>query len=290
MQTALRSLVIAALPSCALFAACRGGTVPNQVLTRPVAASAPTPVARTNGPWSYRPSTQPQGFVVDQRALIAIRIDTSTQTDTISSHAEVAFTITPSEGGVSGSVTAFLVQGAGRAAATPAGLATPFPLRAEYAAHVSQLEFTIPRDATPCASNALAVAQSLRDLWFRPPDTLRIGATWQDSSSYVVCRDGIPLHATVRRTFNVFGTAVGDGRLLLTVSRISHTTIEGSGTKFGEAVGVNGTGSGQLFYNLDPASGEVVSANGNATLELSLRSLLRSQVVRQTVEIRITRS
>src|ERR1035437_1573112 len=240
MQTALRSLVIAALPSCALFAACRGGTVPNQVLTRPVAASAPTPVARTNGPWSYRPSTQPQGFVVDQRALIAIRIDTSTQTDTISSHAEVAFTITPSEGGVSGSVTAFLVQGAGRAAATPAGLATPFPLRAEYATHASQLEFTIPRDATPCASNALAVAQSLRDLWLRPPDTLRIGTTWQDSSSYVVCRDGIPLHATVRRTFNVFGTAVGDGRLLLTVSRISHTTIEGSGTKFGEAARGNG--------------------------------------------------
>src|ERR1035437_5052072 len=290
MQTALRSLVIAALPSCALFAACRGGTVPNQVLTRPVAASAPTPVARTNGPWSYRPSTQPQGFVVDQRALIAIRIDTSTQTDTISSHAEVAFTITPSEGGVSGSVTAFLVQGAGRAAATPAGLATPFPLRAEYATHASQLEFTIPRDATPCASNALAVAQSLRDLWFRPPDTLRIGATWQDSSSYVVCRDGIPLRATVHRTYRISGISEREGRALLAVSRTSRTVIEGTGAQFGEAVEVSGTGSGQLVYDLDPTSGEIMSANGTATLDLSLRSRVRTQVVRQAVEIRISRS
>jgi hypothetical protein len=237
----------------------------------------------------YRSSAQRQAFVVDLRALVAIRIDTSTRTDTVSSHAELSFTAAPSSGGVSGSVTAFLVQGEGRAAATPAGLATPFPLRAQYAERGSQLVFTVPRDAAPCASSALAVAQSLRDVWFWPPDTLRIGTAWQDSSSYVVCRDAIPLHASVRRTFTVTGATAGDGRLLLTVSRISHTTIEGSGAQFGEAVGVSGTGSGQLLYSLDPTSGEVLSATGSATLALSLKSRLRSQEVRQTVEIRIGR-
>jgi hypothetical protein len=228
--------------------------------------------------------------MVDQRALIAIRRDTSTETDTVSSHAEITFTAAPAAGGVSGGVTAFLVGGTGRAAATPSGLAIPFPFRAEYAARGLQLDFTAPRDASPCASASLAVAQSLRDLWFRPPDTLRVGTTWQDSSSYLVCRDGIPLRATVRRTFNVFGTVEENGRLLLAVSRLARVTIEGSGAQFGEPVDVSGAGSGRLVYNLDPANGQVVSADGNATLEFTLRTRLRSQSVRQTVEIRIVRS
>lgn len=294
MRRTLRTSWAAVAAGCSLLGACRGGTVPNQVLTRPAPVSVPTPASRTprttTGLWRYRPSTQRQGFVVDQRALVAIRLDTSTLTDTLSSHAEIAFTVASPSGGVSGNVTAFLVQGAGHAAATPAGLATPFPFRAEYAAHARQLDFITPNDAAPCASTALAVAQSLRDLWFRPPDTLRVGTTWQDSSSYVVCRDGIPLRTTVRRTFNVDGIANGSERPLLAVSRISRTTIEGAGSQFGESVGVSGTGSGRLTYHLDPASGEVVSASGSATLEISLRSRLRSQAVRQTVEIRIGRS
>lgn len=290
MRTALRSLFVTALPGCALLAACRGGTVPNQVLTKPAVANVPAPAAHSNGPWSYRPSTQRQGFVVDQRALVTIRFDTATQTDTVSAHVEVAFTADPAANSISGSVTAFLVQGAGHAAATPVGLTTPFPLRAEFAGHGPQLDFTVPREAVPCASAALAAVQSLRDLWFKPPDTLRTGTMWQDSSSYVVCRDGISLHSSVRRTFNVVGIADGGGRLLLSVSRIARTTIVGAGAQFGEAVGVNGTGSGQLFYSIDPASGEVVSATGSTELELSLRSRLRSQVVRQTVEIRIGRT
>ena len=146
------------------------------------------------------------------------------------------------------------------------------------------------REAVPCASTALPVTQSLRDLWFRPPDTLRISTTWEDSSSYVVCRDGIPLRATVHRTFRITGTAERNGRLLLTIARQSRTTIEGNGAQFGEAVAVSGAGSGQLAYDFDPASGEVLGATGNATLDFSLRSRLRTQIVRQTVEIRIGRS
>src|ERR1019366_7354992 len=169
MRPMLRSSALALAASCSLLAACHGGTVPKQVLTTPAAVSAPAPIARANGPWSYRPSTQRQGFVVDQRAVIAIRLDTATRIDTVSSHAEVAFTVAPLTGGLTGNVGAFLVQGAGRAAATPVGLATPFPLRAEYSVRGLQLDFTVPHDAVPCASTALAVAQSLRDLWFRPP-------------------------------------------------------------------------------------------------------------------------
>jgi hypothetical protein len=78
--------------------------------------------------------------------------------------------------------------------------------------------------------------------------------------------------------------------VVLTVSRTSRSTLDGAGTQFGEAVGVSGAGSGSLDYEIDTTSGEVVSAKGSATLDLTLRSRVRTQVVRQTVEIRIARS
>jgi hypothetical protein len=285
----LRSAVIAAATSCALLAACRSGAVPNQVLTKPAPASATVPAVRTAGPWIYRPSEQRQQFVVDQHAIVAVQLDSSTHTDTVSTHAEISFVISPATNAVSGTVGAFAVQSAGRAAATPARLAVPFPVRAEYSARELQLDFSMPRDAGPCSSTALAAVQSLRDLWFRPPDTLRVGTLWGDSSSYVVCRDGIPLRATVHRFFHVAGAATREGRVLLTVVRSSVSVLDGSGMQFGEAVSVSGSGSSFLTYDVDPASGEVVAINGNSSLDFSLRSRRRTQVVHQLVETRIGR-
>jgi hypothetical protein len=290
MRTALRNFFTPVSVSALIFAACRGGTVPSQVLTKPAPTVAPAPVAHTGGPWPYRPSTAQQGFVVDQRAVVTIRFDTSVHTDTISSHVEVAFRDTPSMRGISGTVGAFVVQGAGHAPATPTGLVVPFAMRAEYSARGVQLEFSAPFDAAPCSSTALAVAQSLRDIWIRPPDTLRVGSAWSDSAAYVACRDGIPLRVTVHRAFNVSGTTMRGGRVLLSVSRTSVTVVEGSGTQFGEAVSLSGGGSGLLVYDLDPVNGEVVSAEGTAALDFALRSPLRTQVVRQAAEIRIGRS
>ncbi len=250
-------------------------------------AAAPVARARTSESWAYRESTKPQKFSVDQHATI--RFDSSAKSDTVSSHAEVTFTASPAAHSVNGSVEVFLVDGAGRAATTPAGLATPFPLRAEYSARTAQFDFTSPRDATPCGSTALAVLQSLRDMWIKPPDSLRVGTNWKDSSSYVVCRDGIPLRATVQRNFNVSATTALNSRLFLTISRTSQTVLEGAGAQFGEAVDVKGAGRGQLLYLLDPATGEIESAAGTSSLELSLRSKLRTQVVTQAVTTQISR-
>ncbi len=288
MQMTSRSFVVTVAAGCWFLAACRSGTVPNQVLTKPAPVSVPVPAAHTNALWLYRPSSQRQSFVVDQHATIVIRQDTVTRTDTVSSHAEVVFTSTSSA--VSGNVNAFLVTSAGHAAATPSGLTIPFSVHAGYSARTLQLDFDAPRDVSTCSSTALTVAQSFRDLWFRPADTLRVGTTWEDSSSYTVCRDGIPLRATAHRMFRVTGSVERDGRTLLEISRMARTAIDGNGAQFGEAITVSGTGSGQLVYDFDPASGEVTSASGTATLDLSMRSRARTQTVRQTAEIRIGRS
>jgi len=283
-------MIAASAALSTLLVACRSSAIPNQVLTKPAAVSTPTPVARAAGPWIYHASAQRQQFFLDQRATITIRLDGATRTDTVSTHAEVSFTAAQVTNGVSGTVNVFLVQSGGGAAATPPGVAVPFPVRGEYSARGPQLDFTTPHESTPCASTTLSVAQSLRDLWFRPPDTLRVGTAWQDSASYVVCRDGIPLRATAHRSFQITGTTERDGRPLLTVARTSRTAIDGGGAQFGETVGVAGTASGQLVYDLEPSTGEVVSAMGNATLDLTVRSRLRTQVVRQVADIRVGRS
>ena len=280
---------VAAAASLVLLAACRSGTVPNQVLTKPAPVHAPPQVARPVGAWAYRASAAAQRFTVDESAVISIELDSATRIDTVSSHAEVAFTNAPATHAVNGNVGAFLVGAAGRTPATPRGLQVPFPFRAMYAATNLQVEFIAPADVTPCSSSELAAVQSLRDLWFEVPDTLRIGSTWADSSSYVTCRDGIPLRATVHRMFHVAGSAAHDGRTHLSVMRLSRTLVEGRGVQFGDSVTVSGAGNGQLAYDLDPVSGEVASATGTATLDFSLRSSRRTQIVRQAAEIRIAR-
>ena len=286
MPTTFRSAAIASL---VLIAACQSGTVPNQVLTKPAPVHAPPPVVRSAGSWVYRVSTAPQRFTVDQNAVIVVGLDTAARTDTVSSHAEITFSNTPATRGVNGTVSALLVRGAGRTATTPPGLQVPFPFRAAYRDDGRQLEFIAPADVTPCSSTQLAAVQSLRDVWLETPDTLRVGSTWSDSSSYVTCRDGIALHATIHRMFHVAASTVRDGRTLLSVARLSRTLVEGRGVQFGDSVTVSGAGNGQLAYELDPSSGEMSSANGTATLDLSLRGSQRTQIVRQTVEIRISR-
>jgi hypothetical protein len=169
-------------------------------------------------------------------------------------------------------------------------LQVPFLFRAGYTAANLQLTFTAPADSAQCSSSGLAAAQSLRDLWFEAPDTLRVGATWSDSASYITCRDGIPLHSVVHRMFHISASTARDGRVLLSIARLSRTVIDGRGSQFGDSVTVTGSGNGQLTYDFDPARGEVISATGNATLDISLRGSQRTQIVRQTTEIRIGRS
>jgi hypothetical protein len=290
MQTQIR-FTAAAVMTCALLSACRSRPVPNQVLTKPAPArAAAPPLVRGNGSWVNRPSTEVQRFTIDLHAVVTIGLDTAAHSDTLTTHTEVSFTGVHSTRSVNGTIGAFLVGGAGHEPAAPPGLHVPFSFRAGYSAANSQLAFTAPADSAQCSSPELAVAQSLRDLWLEAPDTLRVGATWSDSASYITCRDGIPLRSVVHRMFHISAAAVHDGRTLLSITRLARTVIDGRGSQFGDSVTVAGSGNGQLTYDFDPARGEVVSATGNATLDISLRGSQRTQIVRQTAEIRIGRS
>jgi len=277
------------LSVCALsLAGCRG-SVPEQVLSKPLPAVAhPTPAAGGEA-WTYHPSAERRTYVLEQHAVLTISQETTVRVDSVLSHAEVAFTSFATTGRVTGLLSVFRVQGPAHELTIPAGLVLPFAFSADYPTYRRQLVFSTADAAAPCASRGLAVAQSLRDLWFQPPDTLRLGTVWDDSASYVFCRDDIPLRAIVQRTFRITGVEERAGRFALLVSRISRTAIEAESRLSGEPITVSGSGTGQFNYAIDPNSGEILSARGLAVLDLMFRSRFRTQRVHQASDTRVVR-
>jgi len=278
----LTLVLVAVLP-----AACRP-PVPEQKISGPVTPIAAVAPSLAEGPWLYRPTTQRRAYVIQQNAVLATRVDTFSRNDSVSSRAELAFTLFSGGSQVGGSVTAFSVRGPGQRPATPGGLVLPFTFAGDLRSHTQQIAFTVPIGDTPCASAPMSVLQSLRDLWFRPPDTLRLRTTWEDTASYTVCRDGIVLHTGTWRVFRVAAAAVRDGRVLLTIRRSTRSTLKGAGQQAGEPVEITGTSSGQAAYELDPETGELFGALGTSALELVLKSRLRTQAVLQVNEMRIS--
>jgi hypothetical protein len=276
-----------------LASACRP-PVPQQVIVPqapPVAA--PVVVSVTAGPWSWVPVRERRSYVVTQRALITTTQDTLTRLDTVTSELSTAFTQFVQANRISGSLMGFKVSNGTRAAATPAGITLPITIAATGVPSgfgpTAAWNITTPVEGAPCGTTAWTVVQGVRDLWFRAPDTLRVGTTWRDSTSYTSCRDAIPLRLQVQRTFRVSAVAERDGRAVLTVQRETRTTLTGDGVQFGERVRFTGSGSGTLQYEIEPATGELLGGNGTSTLEFTMQSRLRTQRVQQAAVITIAR-
>ena len=268
----------------ALFQGACQKAVPEQRLSRPATGVHPVIVESLgSGPWGYRTSTERRGYRVEQRAIVEIHVASTVRRDTVGSEAELAFSFYPADERLSGSLSAFSVLAPDRQHAVAPGLVLPVAFAGELPANGRQIVFTSPDEAAPCAQGALSVLQSLRDVWLRPPDTLRLLGTWSDSAAFRSCRDGIPLLVRSSRSFTVVSATVERGRPRLVVRRESASTITGSGTDNGNAdvVEVSGASTGHATYELYPTTGELARATGTATLELTLSSRHRVQSARQ---------
>ena len=274
-------VLVAALP-----VACRN-PVPEQRISGSVPVAAAATPSLAGGPWIIRAVARRRSYVVEQRAVLTTRTDSSVRIDSVSSRAELEFTLSASGAQLSGSVTAFRVQAPGRPPATPQGLVLPLAFAGVLSSSERQVVFTTPAVAAPCTSSETGVLHALRDLWFRPPDTLRLRGAWEDTATFAVCRDGILLRATSRRSFRVASAVLQNGRIVVSVYRSTRSALEGSGQQVGEPVEVTGLGSGELVYELDPETGELFGARGTSVLDLTLKSRLRRQNARQATETKI---
>ena len=270
-----------------LLGGCRS-PVPREVFpVSPAPPSPETPALRTA--WSFRPSGVRLTYRLENHAQVTIRDDTSLRVDSVSSAAEAAFVSAGDGGRVSGQVLVYLVRVGDTPAAVPSGLALPLPFIATSSAREQAYRFLTPA-APPCSAIASGIAQSLRDLWFRGPDTLRIGTTWRDSVGYGNCRDGVPFTMTITRSFRVSEVDRHGGREQLTVVRTAVVSLHGEGAQSREAVLLKGTGESELTYSLDADTGEIVRADGTLVLDLTLLSKVRTQVVRQSGAVHVSRS
>ena len=285
----MRDRVPVFLGSCVMLAvltlgACQPASVQRRGVPKASAASAEGQLGALRGSWPYRPGAQQSFYVFEQRAVLTSASDTVSRIDSVSSRTEVAFAFSAAGKTVTGMVTAFRVQG--QATAAPRGLVLPFPFSGMFSGPGGQLLLIAPA-AAACVTPSLPIVQSLRDLWFQTPDTLRLGTAWADSASYSSCRDGIPFGIVSRRQFHVSAVTEREGHVFLTLARTSTTAVEGEGTQSGEPVSLAGSGHGKLTYLLDVEGGKIVWARGSNTLEVTLRNKLRTQLVRQVGELQV---
>ena len=264
--------------------ACKPAIVQRLGVPKTTTANAGGQLGALRGSWRYRPGTQQSFYVLEQRARLTSASDTESRIDSVSSRTEVAFAFSAAGKTVTGMVTAFQVQG--RATAAPRGLVLPFPFAGIFSGPGGQLQLIAPT-AAACVTPAVPIAQSLRDLWFQTPDTLRLGTTWADSASYNSCRDGVPFATFSRRRFHVSAVSEREGHAFLTLARISTTSVEGGGTQSGEPVSLAGSGQGEVTYLLDVDGGKIVWARGRNTLEVTLRNKLHTQLLRQVGELQL---
>ena len=276
------------VPVAAITATACRPPVPEQTRPRPATTlPAPATSARRTQ-WLLRPSTGRVAYLLENNTILSIREDSALRVDSVASQTEASFTGGLRGTRISGQVLAYSVSMGGQPSVVPPGLGLPFPFLATSSEPGGQVRFVAPA-ASPCAAPALGVAQSMRDLWFSVPDTLRIGSVWRDSARVANCRDQVPFFSSVVRTFRVVAVGVSDARELLTVVRISTVVIRGDGAQSREPVTLSGSGGGELTYQLDVDAGEIVAAQGLATTELTLRGKVRTQVVRQSSVLRIVR-
>ena len=169
---------------------------------------------------------------------------------------------------------------------TPASVALPFSFAAERVSAAIPT-ITIPADST-CANTQLAVLHGWRELWLGLPTRLDPGESWQDSTQFPVCRDGIPLSVHAVRQFTLVGVTERAGEPVLTIDRVTRQTLAGEGRQFGESVRVVGDGEGSLRLHVALQGGIILHADGESTLRLQFEGRRRQQQLVQTSRVTIT--
>lgn len=273
-------VLVVFLPMAFLVAACapaRGGT-------RPIGTPEPQPVAGERGgaTWLVRRGGGLVTHTIRVDAVLESRIGAVHREDLVASETVVAWrppgTGLPAR--VLGTLQEHRVRSGAGAAEAPIGFALPIHFIAARNSSDGQPAFVSP-DAGACDTGAGSALQGARELWLSAPDTLRAGTTWRDSTGFVVCRDGVPLHVEMIREFTAVGASRSGDRELIVIERRSLSRASGEGLQFGEAIRITGTGRGSATLLLALDGGHLVSLDGESEITLHLDSRRRTQDVTQ---------
>ncbi|MHB1297408.1 MAG: hypothetical protein ACYC0B_02670 [Gemmatimonadaceae bacterium] len=242
-------------------------------------------------PWLVRRTATPVEQIIHVAAILESRTDSLSpaRVDTLQSQLAVSWSSPSTRYPLRfvGSVTDYRVGGAAGDSLEPiAELALPFSFSAEQRDPSTQPAFTSPVTSV-CGSPQASVVNGVRDLWLSLPDTLAPGRTWKDSTTFVICRDSIPLTMHVEREFRVTGAAWKDSAVVASIERRTSTRLSGDGLQFGEPISIRGEGTGSAMFEVSLSTGKASFASGESVLELTMTGRRRSQQLTQRSRISI---
>jgi len=270
-----------------LAGACVSSPLARRTTPRPTTPTAAPSGPSTAGPWAMRPGTAPQNVLVSTQAVVTITGDPATRVDSLRSTLDASYAQLPGNARrLDGRLAAFQVASGAGALASVAGLAVPVRFSVEIGGAAAG--FHLPTASNVCTSPSLSVMQGLYDAWTLLPDTLGLRTEWTDTVQTISCRDRVPMKGTSVRHFRVARADVENGRVVVTVERRAKTRLAGEGEQFGEHVTIDGQGESTVRYALDVQSARFVRASGTSNLELSFKSKLRNQRVRQESQLSIS--
>lgn len=272
--------------SGALLVACAAPspTPAPRPVTEAVASDPHDPLA---APWSIDATSGSIAQEVRLEASLVSRVDSVERRDTIRTVVSAEWSRIRGDGALrlAGLLTGFRVSADSTEPVTPAGLLLPVPFSAVEGSGAAQARVTAP-DPGGCGPDAAAMSV-LRELFVTLPPRLEPGTGWRDSSSYVICRDSIPLTIGSAREFRVLGAERRDDQVVVLLERRSRTTMHGEGHQFGEPLSIIAEGEGLARLAVRLAGGFIVAGTGESELRMTMRGRRRSQELTQRTRMEI---
>lgn len=239
-------------------------------------------------PWVLAASDAPRIQRLELTARLVMEMDTVVREDSVQSSLTAEWAAVPASRPQrwTGSITDFRVRAsAADTARVPEGVTLPVRFRAVAAQPGAQPMFESPA-AADCVDPAAGVVQGWRELWVSPPPSLRPGTAWQDSTTYTMCRDGVPLRVDAVRSYVAESALMRDSVVHVVVVRRSRVMLEGTGVQFGDTIRIIGGGSSTVRLLL-PLSGGAMTGEGEGVLTLELRGRRRTQRLTQESQLEI---
>lgn len=253
---------------------------------RPSRAGAPDDLLAA--PWILVAPDAPRVQRLELAARLLTEMGPAVREDSIQSSLTVAWAAVPESlpRRWSGSITDFRVRASpADTARVPEGVLLPVRFRAVAVEGGAQPTFESPA-AADCADPAAGLEQGWRELWISPPASLRPGTAWEDSTTYTLCRDGVPLRVETVRSY-VAESALMRARVVhVVVVRRARVSLEGTGVQFGDTIHIVGGGSSTVRLLL-PLSGGAMTGEGEGVLTLELRGRRRTQRLTQESRLEI---
>ena len=238
--------------------------------TTPAATPRPAPattVAFAYAAGSYR-------FVVTSEATIELTADSGSRAETRTTVAQLGYRIGAGTTGIrtiTGVVDSFTVTPT--AGPPSAVIAAPVTFRGtlDPARRLVNLQ---PSVAAPVSSDCGNPNQLLfavvREAIVVPPSPLRVGQTWEDSSSSTICRGDVPLTTRTLHRYTVAGAVLYEGAEAMHLTRSSSIALSGEGAQRGVALAVAGQGASSADLFLDPTAGRFLGGLSESDVELTV--------------------